>query len=154
MTAINMFINRGLLSANVVLGRKWASANSASLVSSLQNRWLSSGDDGSKSMSEMQQEYAKEIADIMHSYEERKKRKQSLVGIITSTKCAKSITIQVEHEKYFPKYNKYIKSRKKVMAHDEREIGKTGDMVRIVPCRPVSKRKRHTLIDVIKAANV
>ena len=135
-----------------VLRRRLGHAGPASSF----QRWLSSEDSvgDSKSMGEMQQEYSKEIADIMESYEERKKRKQSLVGIVTSTKCAKSITIQVEHEKYYPKYNKYIRSRKKVMAHDESEIGKTGDMVRIVPCRPMSKKKRHTLIDVIKAASV
>ena len=103
-------------------------------------------------MSEMQQEYAKEISDIMESYEERKKRKQSLVGIITSTKCAKSITVQVEHEKYYPKYNKSVKSRKKVMAHDEEGRGQVGDVVRVVPCRPMSKKKRHALIDIVKAA--
>tara|TARA_A100001015_G_scaffold299997_1_gene384798 strand:- start:346 stop:804 length:459 start_codon:yes stop_codon:yes gene_type:complete len=103
-------------------------------------------------MDAMHQDYAKEIADIMEGYEERKKRKQSLVGVITSTKCAKSITVQVEHEKFFPKYNKSVKSRKKVMAHDEDETGNVGDVVRIVPCRPVSKKKRHALIDVIRAA--
>lgn len=115
-------------------------------------RWLSIDQASTESMSEMQQEYAKEISDIMESYEERKKRKQSLVGIITSTKCAKSITVQVEHEKYYPKYNKSVKSRKKVMAHDEEGRGQVGDVVRVVPCRPMSKKKRHALIDIVKAA--
>jgi small subunit ribosomal protein S17 len=141
---------QGILRVNGALGRKLAPAG----PSRFPKQWLSSGTGESKSMSEMQQEYAKEISDIMESYEERKKRKQSLVGIITSTKCDKSITIQVEHEKYYPKYNKYIRSRKKIMAHDDQGIGKLGDMVRIVPCRPVSKKKRHTLIDVIKAAEL
>jgi small subunit ribosomal protein S17 len=117
---------------------------------------MSSSDAADKeiNMDAMQQEYAKEIADIMHGYEERKKRKQSLVGVITSTKSAKSITVQVEHEKFFPKYNKSVKARKNVMAHDENEIGNLGDVVRIVPCRPVSKKKRHALIDVIRAAEL
>ena len=144
-----MGLNNGIFRLSGMLGRKMVPKEPSHLF---QKQWFSSRGSDSKSMSEMQQEYAKEISDIMQSYEERKKRKQSLVGIITSTKCAKSITIQVEHDKYYPKYNKYIRSRKKIMAHDDREIGKMGDMVRIVPCRPVSKKKRHTLIDVIKAA--
>ena len=130
--------------------------HSSGLTCSSAIRWMSSSDAADKeiNMDAMQQEYAKEIADIMHGYEERKKRKQSLVGVITSTKSAKSITVQVEHEKFFPKYNKSVKARKNVMAHDENEIGNLGDVVRIVPCRPVSKKKRHALIDVIRAADL
>ena len=40
------------------------------------------------------------------------------------------------------------------MAHDENETGNVGDIVRIVPCRPVSKKKRHALIDVIRVAEL
>ena len=130
-----------------------AGVNGSSVLNA--SRWALStdvADQGEVNMDAMRQDYAKEIADIMEGYEERKKRKQSLVGVITSTKCAKSITVQVEHEKFFPKYNKSVKSRKKVMAHDEDETGNVGDVVRIVPCRPVSKKKRHALIDVIRAA--
>jgi len=36
------------------------------------------------------------------------------------------------------------------MAHDENEIGKPGDLVRIIPCRPYSRRKRHIIKDIIK----
>jgi len=99
-------------------------------------------------------EYAPEVADVLKDYEERAKRKQSLMGIVTSTKNAKSITVMVQHDKFFPKYNKVLKRRRKVMAHDEEEAGTVGDLVRIVPCRPRSAMKRHALIDIIRKAPV
>ena len=86
----------------------------------------------------------------MDNYEARKKRRQSLVGIITSDKNPKTITVQVSHEKYFPKYNKSMRTRRNVHAHDEEGRGSVGDIVRIVPCRPVSKKKRHTIIDILR----
>jgi len=99
-------------------------------------------------------EYAPEVADVLKDYEERAKRKQSLMGIVTSTKNSKSITVMVQHDKFYPKYNKVLKRRRKVMAHDEVEKGAVGDLVRIVPCRPRSAMKRHALIDIIRKAPV
>lgn len=52
--------------------------------------------------------------------------------------------------KYFPKYDKSVSRRKKFMAHDENCESKLGDIVRIVPCRPMSTRKRHALIDILR----
>ncbi len=96
--------------------------------------------------------YQKEIEEIKQSYLERAKRKQSLVGKVVSTKCSKSITVEVHHEKLFQKYNKMVRIRKKFMAHDEEELAKDGDLVRITPCRPMSRKKRHALIDIIQKA--
>lgn len=87
---------------------------------------------------------------MLKEYAERQTRKQALVGTIVSTKNTKTITVQVVREKYFSKYNKSMNARKKIMAHDEQELGNLGDIVRIVPCRPMSKMKRHQLIDVLK----
>ena len=95
-------------------------------------------------------EYQKEIADIEKQYEERKKRRQSMIGVVVSDKCSKSVTIKVEREKYFPKYDKHVTRTRKFMAHDEEELCEMGDLIRIVPCRPMSKLKRHMVIDIIK----
>ena len=95
-------------------------------------------------------DYQKEIKDILQDYDERKERRQSLVGTIVSTKNKKTISVRVLRERFFPKYNKVLSARKKIMAHDEEEIGNVGDVVRIVPCRPMSKMKRHRIIDVLK----
>ena len=109
-----------------------------------------SNSDSSSNSIDAQQEYQKEISDIERQYEERKKRRQSMIGIVVSDKCSKSVTIKVEREKYFPKYDKYVKRTRKFMAHDEEELCDMGDVVRIVPCRPMSKMKRHSVIDIIK----
>jgi len=124
---------------------------SSSSSSSIQEGSIGTGADGSI---DLDVEYSDEVKDILTQYTEKKKRRQALVGKITSTKCSKSITVVVEHGKYFPKYNKMIQKRKKIMAHDEEEKGRMGDTVRIVPCRPMSKKKRHALIDIIRRAPV
>lgn len=95
-------------------------------------------------------EYQKEVDDVLAERKFRAERKQALIGIVSSTKCSKSVTVVIEHDKYYSKYNKYVKVQRKVMAHDEEETGKLGDIVRIVPCRPMSRRKRHKLMDVIR----
>ena len=75
-----------------------------------------------------------------------------IIGIVISTKCAKSITVQYQHPKFISKYNATISTRRKVMAHDEDEICEDGDLVRVVPCRPMSRKKRHKIIDIIRKA--
>jgi len=112
------------------------------IVDGLSNQIVNSGDISSN--------YAKEVADILSDYEERKKRKQSLIGTVVSTSNTKTISVQVTRQKFFPKYNKVLNARKKIMAHDEDEISNLGDTVRIVPCRPMSKMKRHKIIDIVK----
>ena len=95
-------------------------------------------------------EYASEMADIEAEYVNRKARRQALVGVVISNKMNKSITVDVRRPKYVDKYQKVIYKKRMFMAHDEEERCKPGDVVRIVPCRPMSRRKRHALIDVIK----
>ena len=98
--------------------------------------------------------YHAEVKDILRDYDERKERRQALVGTVVSNKNRKSVSVQVLREKFFPKYNKVMSARKKIMAHDEEEVGKVGDVVRIVPCRPMSKMKRHRVIDILKRGEV
>lgn len=94
-------------------------------------------------------EYKSEIAEILKRYDDNKARKQALVGTVVSTKCQKSITVRVVHKKLVPKYNKFVSVQRRIMAHDEQGLGKMGDLVRIVPCRPMSRKKRHALIDIV-----
>lgn len=56
------------------------------------------------------------------------------------------------HHRLIPKYNARIQRRKKIMAHDEEEACDTGDVVRIHPCRPYSKKKRFILQEVLVKA--
>eukprot|EP01038_Epipyxis_sp_PR26KG_P015503 gene15503-20922_t len=99
-------------------------------------------------------EYKEEVSDILNDYDERKRRKQSKVGIVVSVKCQKSISVLVEHKKLVRKYNKMVNVRRKIMAHDAEETCRLGDTVRIGPGRPMSKMKRHHLLDIIKRAPI
>jgi small subunit ribosomal protein S17 len=81
----------------------------------------------------------------------RKLRKQR-TGIVTSDKMNKTITISVERRVKHPIYGKFVKSTKKFKAHDETNESKTGDVVRIMETRPLSKTKRWRLVEIIERA--
>jgi small subunit ribosomal protein S17 len=82
---------------------------------------------------------------------ERAERKQK-VGVVSSAKMDKSITVTVERKLQHPIYGKFVKKTKKFMAHDETNDCKEGDTVRIMECRPLSKNKKWRLIEVIERA--
>ncbi len=73
-------------------------------------------------------------------------------GIVVSDKMDKSIVVQVERTVRHPLYKKVIKRSKNYMAHDSDNTGKVGDLVRIMECRPMSRRKRWRLVDVVTPA--
>jgi small subunit ribosomal protein S17 len=62
----------------------------------------------------------------------------------------KTITVAVESKSRHPLYNKLINSIKKVSVHDEDNIAKTGDVVKIMGTRPTSKTKRFRLVEIVK----
>lgn len=64
-----------------------------------------------------------------------------LQGVVVSDKGDKTITVLVERRVMHPLYKKFIKRTKKYHAHDEENRFKSGDVVRIEECRPVSKNK-------------
>lgn len=82
---------------------------------------------------------------------ERNLRKER-VGIVTSDKMDKSITVTVERRVMHPKYGKFVKRSSTFMAHDEKEEANIGDTVRISETRPVSKRKRWRLVEIVERA--
>ncbi len=82
---------------------------------------------------------------------ERNLRKER-VGIVTSDKMTKSVTVMVERRVKHPKYGKFVKLSSKFMAHDEKEEAHIGDTVRISETRPLSKQKRWRLVEVIERA--
>jgi small subunit ribosomal protein S17 len=59
----------------------------------------------------------------------------------------KTITVLVDRRVMHPLYKKFIRKSKKYAAHDEDNVAKTGDLVRIVECAPISKRKTWTLME-------
>ena len=82
---------------------------------------------------------------------ERNLRKQR-VGVVTSNKMDKSITISVVRRLPRPFYSKFVKKTKKFMAHDENNECNVGDTVRIMEVRPLSKRKRWRLVEIVERA--
>lgn len=81
-----------------------------------------------------------------------KQVKRELIGIVVSDKADKTITVKVETYKKDPLYKKRIKYSKKYAAHDEENIAKVGDKVRLVQTRPLSKTKRYELAEIIEKA--
>jgi small subunit ribosomal protein S17 len=81
-------------------------------------------------------------------------RRRTVEGIVTSDKMTQTITVLVERTYKHPKYGKYIRKAKKYHAHDEEGTAKTGDLVEIVECRPMSKLKRWRLVRVVRAGAV
>ena len=74
------------------------------------------------------------------------------IGSVVSTKMAKTIVVEVSRRVPHPLYKRIIGKRKKFYAHDEEGRAHTGDVVRIIECRPLSKLKRWRLADVIRRA--
>jgi small subunit ribosomal protein S17 len=72
------------------------------------------------------------------------------VGIVTSNKMAKSITVAVERKVKHPIYGKFINKTTKFHAHDEKNECSIGDIVRIMETRPLSKTKRWRLVEVVE----
>lgn len=70
-----------------------------------------------------------------------------LSGRVTSDKQNKTITVLVERRVIHPLYKKFIRRSKKYAAHDEANLCKVGDVVRIEECRPFSKNKTWLLIE-------
>jgi small subunit ribosomal protein S17 len=68
--------------------------------------------------------------------------KRILQGVVVSDACDKTIVVRVERRVMHPVYKKYIMRSKKYAAHDEQNVHKTGDVVRIEESKPISKRKR------------
>lgn len=82
---------------------------------------------------------------------ERKTRK-SRIGLVTSDKMDKTITVAVERKVKHPFYGKFLKKTTKFHAHDETNQCGIGDTVRIMETRPLSRTKRWRLVEIIEKA--
>ena len=78
--------------------------------------------------------------------------RKTRVGVVSSNKMEKSISIKVERKFRHPIYGKFIMKTKKLMAHDEQNECHIGDIVRIMETRPLSKNKSWRLVEVIERA--
>jgi len=79
-------------------------------------------------------------------------RRRSLVGTVTSDKMNKTVVVEVMRQIRHPVYKKYLRRRKRYMAHDEASSCGVGDTVEITESRPLSKNKHWAVRKVLKRA--
>lgn len=82
-----------------------------------------------------------------------KGKRAEKVGIVSSDKMTNTVVVRVDRLVKHPVYRKYVKRRKKFMAHDETGA-KIGDKVKIIETRPLSARKRWRVVEIIQKAEL
>ena len=88
----------------------------------------------------------------METTENKRNLRKERVGIVTSDKMEKSITVAVERKVKHPMYGKFVKKTTKFTAHDEKNECGIGDTVRIMETRPISKNKCWRMVEIIERA--
>ena len=83
--------------------------------------------------------------------ESRNLRKER-IGVVSSNKMEKTITVTVKWKEKHPNYGKFVNKTKKYHAHDEKNDCHVGDTVLIMETRPLSKTKRWRLVEIIERA--
>ncbi len=72
------------------------------------------------------------------------------VGIVESDKRDRTRTVVCANVAMHPKYGKYVRTRTVLHVHDEGNTSRTGDLVEVKPCRPMSKTKRWALVKIVQ----
>ena len=76
--------------------------------------------------------------------------RKTRIGVVSSNKMDKTITVEVERKVKHPLYGKFLKKTTKFHAHDEKNECSIGDTVKIMESRPLSKTKRWRLVEVVE----
>ena len=85
---------------------------------------------------------------------EATERRKTRIGRVVSDKMEKTRVIAVEQMTRHPLYGKTIRRTKKFKAHDEQNRSRTGDLVRVIETRPLSKQKRWRLVEILEKARL
>ena len=78
--------------------------------------------------------------------------RKSRTGLVVSDKMEKTVVVAIERRYQHPVYNKMVTRTKRVKAHDEENAAKSGDTVRIMETRPLSKDKRWRVVEIMQRA--
>jgi small subunit ribosomal protein S17 len=81
-----------------------------------------------------------------------KKQRKEKIGKVVSNKCDKTIIVVIDRFVKNAIYGKFIKKSTRIMSHDENNECNVGDTVKVMEVRPLSKRKRWTLVKIIEKA--
>jgi small subunit ribosomal protein S17 len=77
---------------------------------------------------------------------------RTLTGRVVGTKMQKTVAVEIERLVKHPMYGKFIRRTTKLLAHDESGESHDGDLVKIAPCRPMSRHKSWRVIEVLEKA--
>lgn len=83
---------------------------------------------------------------------QKRKLRKSLIGVVVSTKNKKTAIVKVERKFHHPLYKKMVIKHKKYAVHDEKNVAKLNDVVKIYETKPISKTKHFYLAKIIKKA--
>ena len=83
---------------------------------------------------------------------EKRNLRKERVGVVSSNKMEKTITVAVKWKEKHPIYGKFVNKTKKYHAHDEKNECNIGDTVKLMETRPLSKMKRWRLVEIIERA--
>ena len=83
---------------------------------------------------------------------ETRNLRKTRIGIVSSDKMDKTITVTVKYKEKHPLYGKFVNKTKKYHAHDEKNECQVGDKVLLMETRPLSKTKRWRLVEIIEKA--
>ena len=78
--------------------------------------------------------------------------RRTLIGTVSSDKMDKTVVVKIETAVKHPMYKKIVKRTYKLKAHDEENACKTGDKVRVMETRPLSKDKRYRVVEIVEKA--
>ena len=78
--------------------------------------------------------------------------RKTRIGLVVSDKMEKTVVVSIERRVQHPVYGKMVRRTKRLKAHDETNDAKTGDTVRIMETRPMSKDKRWRVVEIVERA--
>jgi len=78
--------------------------------------------------------------------------RKTRTGMVVSDKMEKTVVVSIERRVQHPVYGKMVRRTKRLKAHDENNDAKTGDTVRIMETRPMSKDKRWRVVEIVERA--
>ena len=88
----------------------------------------------------------------IRTMEEKRNLRKERIGVVSSNKGDKTITVTIKWKEKHPIYGKFVNKTKKYHAHDENNECNVGDTVRLMETRPLSKTKRWRLVEIIEKA--
>ncbi len=83
---------------------------------------------------------------------EERSRRQTAVGTVVSDKMQKTVVVEIARLVRHLEYNKMVRRKTRVKAHDEENASHVGDTVRLMETRPLSKDKRWRVVAVLEKA--